>query len=58
MLTSRLPEDQPCPVCGYPIETHVGRKACLPAVATGAKSLHDLPIFGWAWSEDAKEIGA
>ena len=44
-----------CPECGYPLSEHVGGKACLPAAKSTVKSIYDLPIFGWAWSQDGKD---
>lgn len=48
-----------CPVCDYPVAEHVRHKPCLPpAPARKVRGLYDLPVFGWAWNEDAKELGA
>lgn len=46
-----------CPECRFPVAEHIGRKACTaPAPRQSApKSLRDLPVFGWAWHEDAKD---
>jgi hypothetical protein len=42
-----------CPVCAYPLAEHVGRKPCVQSPPRRARGLYDLPIFGWAWAEDA-----
>jgi hypothetical protein len=48
-----------CPVHGLTdLSDHIGGKPCTSSGPSGAKRLSDLPIFGWAWSEDGRDTGA
>lgn len=47
--------------CGDPISQHIGGKPCVYSARTEAnrpRALHDLPIFGRFWSEDARDLRA
>jgi hypothetical protein len=45
-----------CPIHGLTdLSDHIGGKPCTAGAPSGAKRLSDLPIFGWAWSEDARD---
>jgi hypothetical protein len=46
-----------CP-CGYPIADHIEKRPCVFGKVSEATSLQDLPIFGWAWRDDARDLGA
>lgn len=41
--------------CGGTRAEHIGARPCVVGTPRGATSLHELPIFGWAWSADGAQ---
>lgn len=44
--------------CGEAVALHIGGKPCVLGKPSQARSLHDLPIFGWTWHEDGRDLHA
>lgn len=44
--------------CGYPLTEHIEGKPCVIGMPRKVERPSDLPIFGWAWGEDGRDLRA